>query len=326
MYFVDEAKLNIKAGKGGDGVVRWRHEKYKEFGGPSGGNGGKGGDVYFVAIRDLNKLVDYKNKHDFFAEDGEEGGSNSREGKNGIDLEIEVPVGSIVTKIGTKDSFELIKEREKVLVLSGGKGGFGNEHFKSSNNTTPKEFTLGKEGEIGGFYIELKLMADAGFIGFPNAGKSSLLNELTNAKPKIGSYEFTTLDPNLGDLYGFILADIPGLIEGASEGRGLGHKFLRHISRVSVLIHCISLENEDIEKAYETIRKEMDDYDSNLSQKQEIIVLTKTDLISKKDLEKLIKKVSKLNERVFTVSIYDDESIKKLHDSLIKFLREIKKK
>ncbi len=318
MAFIDELELHIKAGKGGDGVIRFRREKFRPKGGPAGGNGGKGGDVYVEAVRDSALLSKYKFKKDFAAENGTHGGSNSLYGKNGEDLVIAMPIGVVVTRNSNGERFELLEEGEKVLILKGGNGGLGNEHFKSSTNRTPKEHTKGKQGEESKFKFELRLIADAGFVGFPNAGKSSLLNALTNANSKVASYSFTTVSPHLGDLYGYILADIPGLIEGASEGKGLGHQFLRHISRTKLLLHCISLESEDVALAYETIRKELDNYSKRLDDKQEVIILTKTDTTTPEEVNKAKEALKSYGREVFSVSVYDDESIKTLSDSLIK--------
>jgi GTP-binding protein len=322
MAFIDEIKLHLKAGDGGHGVVRWRQEKGRPKAGAAGGNGGNGGDVYVKALRDMAILARYKAVKEFSAERGKDGMKKSMFGRNGEDFTLEVPTGSIITNLKTGEKYQLMTESETILLLKGGRGGLGNEHFKASTNTTPYEFTLGKKGETSDFYIELELIVDAGLIGFPNAGKSSLLNVLTNASAKVGSYQFTTLEPNPGDFYGFIIADIPGLIEGASQGKGLGFKFLRHIKRTKTLFHCISLENENISAEYKTIRAELNAYDKELSEKQEIIILTKTDLVDAPALKKKIAEAKKLNKNVLTVSVYDDASIKELGDSLIKILRE----
>ena len=319
---VDELKIFAKAGKGGDGVVRWRSERGKPKMGPAGGDGGNGADVAFRAVRDVNVLSNYLRKKDFFAKNGEDGMRDSRAGKNGEILFIDLPIGSVVTNLTTNKKIELLKEGEEIVVLKGGRGGLGNEHFKSSKNTTPKEFTLGKEGEESEFFIELRLIADIGFIGLPSAGKSSLLNELTRANAKIGAYPFTTLEPNLGDFYGYILADIPGLIEGASAGKGLGYKFLKHIERTKILAHCISFENEDLLESYKIIREELEKFNPELVEKKEIIILTKFDLADEKRIKEVEEAFKKINSEVQVVSIYDDVSIKKTSDYFTKILKQ----
>lgn len=318
MAFVDEIKIHLKSGKGGDGVVRWLHLKGKEYSGPAGGNGGKGGDVYIKAVRSSSILEKYIQKNEMHAADGEDGGNRSRTGEGGEDLIFEIPLGSYVKNLETGVDHELLEEDEMIKILHGGKGGLGNEMFKGPVNRTPEQQTNGKPGEEADFYVELRLIADFGLIGLPNAGKSTLLNTLTNSKSKVGNYNFTTLEPHLGDMYGIVIADIPGLIEGASEGKGLGHKFLRHIQRTKTLLHCISAESEDILKDYQTIRTELQAFNPNLVQKKEIILITKTDMDPNPiDVSKLFP-----DQEVFLVSILDDESINQLKKRLQKVIQE----
>jgi len=319
--FVDELEIYAKAGNGGNGVVRWRQEKYKPKGGPAGGNGGNGGDVYVRGVKDLNRLSKYTGNNRFIAESGTNGTNNSQFGKNGEDTTIDIPVGSRVTDLGRHRTFEVIEEGEKVKILKSGKGGLGNEFFKSSTNTTPEESTDGTEGESGDFLIEVALVVDVGLIGFPNAGKSTLLNSLTNAKSRIGAYPFTTLEPHLGDLYGHTIADIPGLIDGASDGKGLGHRFLRHVARTKMLLHLVSLENEKPVEAYYAIREELSKFDKTLTEKEEWIILTKKDLVNEEDISLLQKELEKINNRVLVISNEDVDSIKKLSDELVSHLR-----
>lgn len=330
MAFIDEMTVHMRAGRGGNGVVRWLHEKFKEFGGPAGGDGGRGGNIYIRGFRDTTLLARYKNVREFNAQHGQAGGNNSKHGANGEDLYIDLPVGSVVTNKSTHDVYKIDEEGQEILILKGGNGGMGNERFKGPTNQTPEEWTPGKNGEEADFYIEVELIADAGLIGLPNAGKSSLLNALTKANVKVGSYEFTTLEPNLGALYGKILADIPGLIEGAADGKGLGHKFLRHIRRTKALLHCISLEHgtaEEMLSVYKTVRKELETYNKNMTEKKEVIVLTKTDVVDPSELESRIAEITALFEKsgvlvntdgtkkdILTVSSFDVDSLKKLSE------------
>lgn len=312
--FIDEITLHLKAGKGGDGVVRWRHEKGIDKGGPAGGNGGRGGNVYAEAVRDIGVLASYRDTKVFEAEDGEDGQKHNKQGKEGDDIVIKFPVGSVITNLTTGHVFELDGNVDRIKLLTGGRGGLGNAFFKSSINRSPKQTTPGEDGEEADFNIELLLLVDYGIIGLPNAGKSSLLNSLTRAKSKIGAFPFTTLEPYLGDLYGVILGDIPGLIEGAAEGKGLGHKFLRHIKRTKGLIHAVSSEEDDPVKAYKAVRKELVLYDKGIAEKPEIVLLTKTDLISKEDAERKIKLLKSENKVVFPISILDDKLLKNFSD------------
>lgn len=333
MAFIDELNIYAEAGAGGDGVVRWRHEKFVPKGGPAGGDGGRGGDFFIVGVRDINILSKYRAKKSFIAGRGEDGKNKSLHGASGKDYFLELPIGSIVTNLDTDETWQLTKEGEKIKILKGGYGGYGNEHFKSSTNTTPKEWRPGAPGEKGNLKIELELFADVGLVGLPNAGKSSLLNALTNAEARVGDYAFTTLDPNLGDFYKYIIADIPGIIEGASEGKGLGVKFLRHIKRTKMLAHLVSFEGPNMMKIYKQIRKELSKYDKELklgadglSEKEEIIILTKSDVIS--DQKIIAKKVAefkklKRGKKVFVLSLFDDKLVKTLSDELIKILKKL---
>ena len=322
MAFVDELEIYAKAGSGGNGVVRWRHEKFRPKAGPAGGNGGRGGDVYVRAVRNLNQLAKYTGVKEFVAKDGEPGRGGSEYGKGSEDLYIDVPIGSVVQDLERDRTYELTEEGQSELILHGGKGGLGNEYFKSSTNRTPQQATKGKPGETGRFLIELSLVVDVGLIGLPNAGKSSLLNAFTNASSEVGAYEFTTLVPHLGDLYGFTLADIPGLIEGAAEGKGLGTRFLRHIDKTKMLLHLVSLEHEDPLQAYQTVRNELSAYKKDILDREEWIIFTKKDLISQREIDTLLKYIDKNKNRVFVISVKDDFGVKELRDSLVAHLRK----
>jgi GTPase len=323
MAFVDELKIYAKAGNGGDGVVRWRQDKHEPMGGPAGGNGGNGGDVYVRAVKDLAILSKYSHNPKFMAENGEPGGSKGLFGKNGEDMYIDLPVGSIVTSLETRDRLELSEAGQTIKILDGARGGLGNQHFKASTNTSPVEWTPGRIAKDGHYRVELELFADAGFVGLPSAGKSSLLNELTNSKSKVAEYHFTTLEPHLGKFNEFILADIPGLIEGASDGKGLGHKFLRHIKRTKLLVHLVPFEyGDEMMEKYLGIRKELEDFDVELGNKEEIILLTKTDLADKKEVEQKLKEFKKIGRPTFAITLFDDKQIKDFGDELVKVLRK----
>lgn len=322
MAFVDEVTIEAKAGRGGDGVVRWLRTKETARGGPSGGDGGRGGDVILVGVRDLAALSRYRFEKKFHAEDGEAGKNELKQGASGVDLELPVPVGTVVRVIGTETEYEISREGEKITVFRGGSAGLGNARFKSSTHQNPFERTVGKEGRGGALEFTLKIIADAGLIGLPNAGKSSLLNALTRAKSKIGAYPFTTLEPHLGDFYGRVLADIPGLIEGASEGKGLGIKFLKHIERTGVLLHVISATQEDVAAAYREVRAEIESFGTVLIQKTEVIVLSKTDLVTPDEASlkaALLKKET--GAEVLPVSVNDPEALKAFSDRLTTILR-----
>lgn len=319
MAFVDEAKIYAKAGKGGDGVIRWLRNKETARGGPSGGDGGKGGDIILLGVRDVAALSHYRYEKKFHAQDGAAGGGELKHGINGEPIFLKVPIGTVARVVETGEEFEIIKENEEILLFKGGFGGKGNARFKSSTNQNPFQQTVGKVGQEGTIEFTLKIIADAGLIGLPNAGKSSLLNALTRAKSKIGAYPFTTLEPSLGDFYGHILADIPGLIEGASSGRGLGIKFLKHVERTGILLHLVSADQDDLVAAYGEVRKEIELFGHELSKKHEIIVLSKIDLISPEEREVKMQLLARETGReVVEVSVEDPEALKAFSDRLAK--------
>lgn len=323
MAFIDEARIEAHSGKGGDGVIRWLRTKQTAWGGPSGGDGGKGGDVILVGVRDLAALANYRYEKKFNAEPGEAGQGELKHGKNGADMLLKVPVGTHVRVVDTGDEYEITKEDEQIVLFKGGWGGLGNARFKSATNQNPYQQTVGKPGKGSELELVLKIIADAGLIGLPNAGKSSLLNALTRAKSKIGDYPFTTLEPNLGDFYGRIVADIPGLIEGASTGRGLGMKFLKHVERTGILLHLVSADQDDPILAYREVRKEIEAFGHGLADKREIIVLSKTDLISPEEVKEKMKLLAKETGReVTSVSVIDDASLKLFSDRLTIILAE----
>lgn len=278
--FVDTAKVFIKAGKGGNGAISFRHEIYIPKGGPDGGDGGKGGDVVFVASKDCDTLIDFRFQPKLIAEDGKAGSGQKSSGKSGKDLIVEVPIGTVVKRDGEIVA-DLTHDEERVIVAHGGDGGYGNWHFRSSTRQTPRIAELGNPGESYDAELELKLLADVGLVGFPNAGKSTFLSVVSNATPEIADYPFTTITPNLGvakvDDRSILIADIPGLIEGASEGKGLGDRFLRHVERTKVLLHLIDVYNDDAGKAYADIRQELANYSDELANRPELVVLTKVE-------------------------------------------------
>lgn len=323
--FVDELKIYARSGKGGNGVVRWLRLHSMDKGGPAGGDGGRGGDVYLEAVRNLSLLSKYTGDNEFYAENGEDGRGNNEFGADGADKIIALPIGSKVTNLETGEVYFLEHEGERVRILRGGNGGYGNTHFKSSINRTPMEAIPGQKAQEGWFSVELILGVDVGLIGFPNAGKSTLLNTYTNATSAIGAYPFTTTEPHLGDLYGYVLADIPGLIEGAAEGKGLGHKFLRHARKARMLLHLVSLEHDDVLGAYTIVRNELKQYDPTFLEKEEWIVLTKTDMRTNAEVISAVTQLEKATgRRVFAIAAPIEEGTKELRDALVQHLRSQK--
>ncbi len=313
---VDEVEIKIKAGDGGDGKVNFHREKFVPKGGPDGGDGGNGGDFYVLGVSDLSALSRFRYQKEFAAGDGKPGGADRKTGVSGKDEEIRISIGTVITDQESGETWEITKAGERIQIAKGGKGGKGNWHFKSATHQTPLEFEEGKPGKAGTLYLELRLIADVGLIGFPSVGKSSLLNELTKANVKVAPYHFTTLEPNLGVMDGLIIADLPGLIEGAHKGKGLGIKFLKHIKRTKVLIHCVGADSGDVVRDYETIRKELGEYDKELLERPEMILITKSDLVSDNDLKLKIKDLKVAKRDILTVSIYDYDSLEKLKKKL----------
>ena len=326
MKFLDQVKIYIKAGDGGSGSPSFRREKFIEFGGPDGGDGGKGGSVVLVSERNLNTLIDYRYQQHFKAERGGDGKGKNQTGKGGDNLYLKVPIGTQVFEEDNKTLiFDFKKEKEEYTAAIGGKGGFGNTRFKSSTNRAPRKFTKGLKGEDFWIWLQLKTIADIGIIGLPNAGKSSLLASITSANPKIANYKFTTLNPNLGvavyDDKEITLADIPGLIEGAHKGVGLGTKFLKHIERCKTLLHLIDVTEKDLIRSYKQIRAELGKYSKSLLKKNEIIVLNKIDLIDKKNLESKKKILSgKIKKKIYDLSTLDKSKISKIKSKLLEYV------
>ena len=325
MKFLDQIKIYIKAGDGGNGSPSFRREKFIEFGGPDGGDGGKGGSIILKSERNLNTLIDYRYQQHHKAERGEDGSGKNRTGRGGNNLILKVPIGTQVFEEDNKTLiYDFKNEKEEFVAANGGKGGLGNTRFKSSTNRAPRKFTKGRNGEEYVIWLQLKTIADIGIIGLPNAGKSSLLAAVTSATPKIANYKFTTLNPNLGvavyDDKEITLADIPGIIEGAHNGIGLGIKFLKHIERCKTLIHLIDITEENIENLYKQVRNELGKYSKKLLKKDELVVFNKIDLIDKNELNERKNKFSKkIKKKVLTISTFDKASIKKIKSKLIKY-------
>ena len=305
---IDDVKIRISTGKGGKGAVAFNKNLMSL--GPSGASGGKGGSIYAQGISDLNALNQFRNTKELRAEDGRDGRNQFRDGQDGKDLTIKIPVGTVIHNLTNGSDIEINKIGQQILLAKGGKGGKGNFHFRSPGNTSPKQSQPGLPGEKFELRLELKLIADIGFVGLPNVGKSSLLNSLTKASAKVANYPFTTLEPNLGVYYELVLADIPGLIEGSSTGKGLGIKFLRHIERTKILFHLISAESDDPQKDYEVIRNELGAYNEALLKKDEYVFLSKSDTINPIESKTKLKALKKVNSQAAALSIYDEESFK----------------
>src|SRR3990167_90698 len=318
--FVDKVSVTFRAGNGGNGIVSFRREKFRQFGGPDGGNGGNGGDIILQASRNQNTLATFRYKKLVKAQDGANGARSKKHGKSGQDVVVDVPVGTVVLDSKNKVLIDLAKDGQIGVIAKGGKGGYGNAHFTSSTRQAPRVFEKGDPGEAIEAVLELKMLADVGIIGMPNAGKSTLLSVISNAKPEIADYPFTTLHPNLGVVdvdkkISLLFADIPGLIEGASKGKGLGDEFLRHVERTSVLVHLIDVYVEDITAAYETIIKELKDYSMDLSKQPQVVTLTKIEGFDKKTLDETIKSLKKISPRgtkVTAISSASSEGVKEL--------------
>jgi GTP-binding protein len=334
MKFIDQTKIFIKSGDGGNGCVSFRREKYIEFGGPDGGDGGNGGSIIFKGTKSLNTLIDYKYKNQFKAKKGEHGKGRNKTGASGKNIVIKVPIG---TQIFNQENNELItditEDSQEITLAKGGKGGFGNTHFKSSTNKAPRKSTAGESGEEMWIWLELKLIADVGVIGLPNAGKSSFVSTISKSKTKIADYPFTTLAPQLGSVFlkdeyqSFIAADIPGLIKDAHKGTGLGHQFLRHIERCKILVHLVDGTVELIDEAYKTIRNELNKFDRSLEKKHEILVINKCDLIDKGKLTK-IKKIleGRSNKSVYVISTKTKEGIAEVLKEISVNIQNVHKK
>ena len=321
---IDDVKISVTAGHGGKGTVAFNKTKMNR--GPTGGSGGRGGSVFIKGISDLSALGKFRFKKEFSAENGRDGLAQLHDGHNGKDLILSLPLGTVVHKLNTGEDVEVTKIGQLELVARGGKGGKGNYLFRSSTNTTPREFEEGEIGESFDLHLELKLIADVGFVGLPNVGKTSLLNELTNARSKVANYPFTTLEPNLGVYYDLILADIPGLIEGASKGKGLGIKFLRHVERTKILFHFIAADSADPVLDYKTVRGELEAYNKLLLEKPEYLFISKSDTVPQDAVAGIIDKLERLNQNVIPISIYDWDSIERVRKILNDLISEKTKK
>ncbi len=326
MKFLDQVKIYIKAGNGGDGSPSFRREKFIEYGGPDGGDGGKGGSVILKAEQNLNTLIDFRYQQHHKAKRGENGAGQNRTGKSGEDLILKVPLGTQVFEEDNKTLiYDFTKISEEFIAAAGGKGGLGNTRFKSSTNRAPRKFTKGTQGEEFTIWLQLKTIADIGIIGLPNAGKSSLLASVTNANPKIANYQFTTLNPNLGvasyDDKEITIADIPGLVEGAHKGTGLGIQFLKHIERCKSLLHLIDITSEDLKKSYQQVKNELKKYSNKLIKKKELIVLNKIDLIDEKEVNHIIKDFKKnTKSEVIALSTFNKSSVSKIKSKLLNYV------
>ncbi len=327
--FVDKVQISVKAGKGGDGVVSWRHERYIDRGGPDGGDGGDGGDVLVRATNAVNTLASFRHKQVIEAKPGGSGSKQRKHGANGDDVVIKVPTGTQV-KNGDELIADLIQPGQEAVIAFGGKGGFGNAHFKSSTRQAPRVAEKGERGEQFDLDLELKLIADVGLVGLPNAGKSTFLSVVSNAKPRIADYPFTTLEPNLGvadvDSDSLLIADIPGLIEGAAQGKGLGDEFLRHIERTAVIIHLVDGYEDDVAGVYKTIQKELKDYKIDLSDKPQIVVLSKTDGLEDKVVKQKLKQLQKVSKSkdVLTMSAHTKEGVPEVLRAALKQVKTVR--
>lgn len=314
MMLIDDITLRLTAGSGGRGAVAFNKVRLNL--GPVGGDGGKGGNVYLEGVHDVNALMQYASKKEVKADDGKPGRGQFIDGSDGEDAVLKIPTGTRITNLDTGYVQEMLNVGQRILVAGGGPGGRGNFKFRSSTNTSPKEYEEGEPGDSVMYRLELRLIADVGLVGLPNAGKSSLINELTRARSRVGAYAFTTLEPSLGAYYELIIADIPGLIEGASEGKGLGVKFLKHIERTRVLFHLVSAESDEVVRDYRTIRKELERYNPTLIDKAEHVFLSKCDAVSAEDLAEKLSMLEKEGVHATPISIIDPESLEKVRSIL----------